>query len=371
MTDAGERITIMSQELTVSATESVEGHAVKLISVPWKTPANNTPPTPEDKTEKEPNTIPLDIMSNQDMDADYATFPIAWKRLQFRIATANNGRRKELQQHFVARLNLVATLSTGLKVSIAEIKSSAIVVRGRSPRNFQQRRDLAVGEKATARKGMGSPAPSLSRRTTGSETNPKSPLKREHSGGDNTFAAALHKVNANHSPTLNNTAFSTSNNWGRSTSGSGASSAPTHPTPTFKTPTLPSSKSVSPPSATQPLSLTDDYSSKASDSKRLKTQRPLKSPRSTNASRPHPYKHPSVPLPTLPSTRTLLSNAHKIKLPEVVDKADLYYEYVPLARSDMMPPVEAVYRPHAVHHTIATTAGGPATNRKYFSQDAI
>ena len=369
LTDTGERIPIVSQELAVSATESVEGHAVKLISVPWKTPANNTPPIPEDKTEKEPNTIPLDIMSNQDMDADYATFPIAWKRLQFRIATANNGRRKELQQHFVARLNLIATLTTGMKVSIAEIKSSAIVVRGRSPRNFQQRRELAVGEKATARKGMGSPSPSLSRRTTGSETNPKSPLKREHSSGDNTFA--YHKVNATNSPTPSNTNFPTSNNWGRSASGSGASSAPTHPTPTFKTPTLPSSKSVSPPSAPQPLSLTDDYSTKASDSKRVKSQRPLKSPRITNTSRPHPYKHPSLPLPTLPSTRTLLSNTQKIKLPEVADKADLYYEYVPLPNGDMMQPVDAVYRPHAVHHTISTTAGGPGTNRKYFSQDAI
>ena len=137
-TDIGERVHIMSQELTVSATESVEGHAVKLISVPW-----NTPPIPENKTEKEPTTIPLDILSDQFMDADYATFPIAWKRLQFRIATVNNGEKKELRQYFVVKLNLVATLTGGLKVSIAEIKSPAIVVRGRSPPNYEGPRDLA------------------------------------------------------------------------------------------------------------------------------------------------------------------------------------------------------------------------------------
>ncbi|KAK4695675.1 hypothetical protein P7C71_g2109, partial [Lecanoromycetidae sp. Uapishka_2] len=142
-TENGDRIPIGSLELAVSATESVEGHAVKLISVPWKTPVNNPSPMPEDKTEREPTTIPLDTMSNQDMDADYATFPIAWKRLQFRIATANNGRRKELQQHFTAHLKLMATLATGEKVAIAEARSAAIVVRGRSPRNFQQRKDSA------------------------------------------------------------------------------------------------------------------------------------------------------------------------------------------------------------------------------------
>ena len=45
------------------------------------------------------------------------------------------------------------------------------------------------------------------------ETNHKSPPKREHSSGDNTFAPALHKVNATNSSTLNNNTFSTSNNW--------------------------------------------------------------------------------------------------------------------------------------------------------------
>ena len=181
LTEQGDRIPILAQELTISATESVEGHPVKLISVPWKTPASNAVVTPEDKTEKEPTSIPLDTMSNQDMDADYATFPIAWKRLQFRIATANNGRRKELQQHFVVRLKVVATLSTGAKVPICEAKSGAIIVRGRSPRNFQTRKDFPVGGSASrSRKNM--QPPSLGRNSTSdqslkAETSPEQAFK--------------------------------------------------------------------------------------------------------------------------------------------------------------------------------------------------
>lgn len=367
MTEQGERMSIVSFELVVTATESVEGHPVKLISVPWKTPVNNAPPVPEDKTEKEPTSIPLDIMSNQDMDSDYATFPIAWKRLQFRIATANNGRRKELQQHFVAKLRLMATLQNGVRISIAEARSAAIVVRGRSPRNFQQRKDQAVGEKSVIRKGPQSPAIPTPRATT--DTTPsRSPLKRER-GSENPFASSLSfSVNDPHSQNSSN---AHKNGWHKP---SGASSAPLSSTPTFRTPTLPSSKSnnssASPPSVPQPLPLTNDF-----DAKRAPSQRPTKLPRknSSNSNRPHPYqKHPS-----LPSPRTMLSTPaqpQKFKS-EGQDPADRLYEYFPLGADDWQKPVDAVYRPHMVHH-IAVTAGGMGgrpsiggRSSKYFSGD--
>ncbi|EZF40558.1 hypothetical protein H102_05474, partial [Trichophyton rubrum CBS 100081] len=163
MTEQGDRIPILAQELTVSATESVEGNPVKIISVPWKTPAGGASANAsgsagggsaggmvEDKTEKEPAPVVLDTMGGQDADADFATFSIAWKRLQFRIATANNGRRRELQQHFVLRLKIVATLSTGAKISICESQSGPIIVRGRSPRNFQSRKDVPLSGSAAA-----------------------------------------------------------------------------------------------------------------------------------------------------------------------------------------------------------------------------
>jgi hypothetical protein len=90
------------------------------------------------KVEKEPLPIPLDTTAGQDQDATHVTFPIAWNRLQFRAVTANNGRRKEFQQHFVVRLKVVVvvTLFTGVKIPICEVSSAPIIVRGHSPCSF-------------------------------------------------------------------------------------------------------------------------------------------------------------------------------------------------------------------------------------------
>ncbi len=59
-------------------------------------------------------------------------------------ATANNGRRKELQQHFVLHLKVFGTLSDGSKVVLSESTTAPIVVRGRSPRNFQARKEIPL-----------------------------------------------------------------------------------------------------------------------------------------------------------------------------------------------------------------------------------
>lgn len=59
-------------------------------------------------------------------------------------ATANNGRRKELQQHFVVHLKVVAVLANGNKVVLSEAQTAPIVVRGRSPRNFQARKEIPL-----------------------------------------------------------------------------------------------------------------------------------------------------------------------------------------------------------------------------------
>lgn len=144
LTDQGEQIPIVAQELELSATESVENNPVKIISVPWKTPAG-TGPSPDEKPEREPSPVPLDLLTGAEVDPELATIPVTWKRLQFRIATANNGRRKELQQHFTIKLRVMATLSTGQRTSVSEVVSGPIIVRGRSPRNFQAKREIPVG----------------------------------------------------------------------------------------------------------------------------------------------------------------------------------------------------------------------------------
>ncbi|KAF5879342.1 putative ndt80 like dna-binding family protein [Botrytis fragariae] len=154
ITERGERIPILSLEVTISATESVDGHSVKLIVIPWKTPPPNSPEVTPGQ-EQEPSPIPLLPFDDgaPDTNNEFAVYPIAYRRLQFRIATANNGRRRELQQHFTLHLNVVGTLGNNTKINVCETATAPIVVRGRSPRNFQARKEIAlVGSSASRAK---------------------------------------------------------------------------------------------------------------------------------------------------------------------------------------------------------------------------
>ncbi|MCJ1477171.1 hypothetical protein MMC13_005842 [Lambiella insularis] len=172
VTDQGEQLPIISQELSISASESVEGSTIKIISVPFKPSTTGASPTAEDKAEKEPTTVPLDQSSSHELDGDFSVYPFAWKRLQFRVATANNGRRKELQQHFTIRLSVSATLANGAKVSICQALSGPVVVRGRSPRNFQTKEDVPLPDsRPPGRKNMSSP--SISRRFSTGQIQPQ------------------------------------------------------------------------------------------------------------------------------------------------------------------------------------------------------
>ena len=151
LSDRGERIPILSLEVCVSATESVDGHIVKLIVIPWKTPPPNSPEIPPGQ-EHEPAPIPLvPFDDGHEGGGEFISYPITYRRLQFRIATANNGRRRELQQHFTLHLNVVGTLANGGKVNVCESSTAPIVVRGRSPRNFQTRKEIPLVGSASSR----------------------------------------------------------------------------------------------------------------------------------------------------------------------------------------------------------------------------
>ncbi|KKA27374.1 hypothetical protein TD95_000503 [Thielaviopsis punctulata] len=145
VTDSGETVPVSNMEVTISAIESVDGNAVRLIVIPWKTPPPNTPEVAQ-TPDQEPPTLPLIPFQDEgnEGEGEFAVYPIGWRRLQFRIATANNGRRKELQQHFVLHLKVIATLANGTKAPLAECITSPIVVRGRSPRNFQARKEIPL-----------------------------------------------------------------------------------------------------------------------------------------------------------------------------------------------------------------------------------
>ncbi|EMC92710.1 hypothetical protein BAUCODRAFT_151124 [Baudoinia panamericana UAMH 10762] len=357
LTDHGEQIPIIGQELTISATESTEGNAVKVISVPWKTPTNGNQAMIDEKIEREPPTIPLDLMSMQDVDTDFASIPFQWKRLQFRIATANNGRRKELQQHFVVRLKVIATLATGGKVPICEVRSGAIIVRGRSPRNFQSRKDMPLSGAGHSRKTSNLPGQlnrTVSRESTGNKIpdGPTSaPLKQEVAGPASFFDP--------NEGTANNDFY----DWkGLGQVQPGAMTAlPPDPSPFQRGNVYASSspdltrvpKPPPPPSAPINLSLVEDDSPQPGNSTTPPDQRAAKK------------SH----IPTRPPSFSL----NTINSPD--ESADLLYEYFPLGLDDWMPPVDAVYRPHVVHHTkLPSDPRDPkapvkgARSKRYFSE---
>ena len=415
MTDQGDRIPILAQELTVSATESVEGNSVKIISVPWKTPAANSnngsgnPPAPvveenpPPKVEKEPPPIPLDIMAGQDMDTDYATFPVAWKRLQFRVATANNGRRKELQQHFVVRLKVVATLSTGAKIPISEIHSAPVIVRGRSPRNFQSRKDLPLsGSAAASRKHTHAASTSSAiNRTPTSESTPRASMTparttnnrstvKSNSPDTSISVASAGVVQQQASPP----------DWARmpQTARSSTGSLPaqisslyqSQPSPDFPQGTQIQQQRAHSIAAPINLSILEDedshtldpndppttvssYSSNGLSHKDLTWDNsvpPAKMRKlSHDVSRTEPQNVNSS-LPLLNTTN--LQQPFTSSLPFPNDNTDLLYEYFPLGLDDWQTPVDAVYRPHVVHHTTMpetkfVTARG--RSKRYFAED--
>ncbi|KAK5723124.1 hypothetical protein LTR17_013994 [Elasticomyces elasticus] len=362
MTEQGEQIPIIGQELMLSATESTEGNPVKIISVPWKTPANiNAPAVTEEKIEREPATIPLDLMNVQDIDTDFATFPFQWKRLQFRIATANNGRRKELQQHFVVRLKVLATLATGGKIPICEVRSGAIIVRGRSPRNFQARKDLPLNGTGHARKSSQLPG-QLTRTSTGdsgtklADVPTSISLKHEPVAPPMSTVSFFDPVDA---PVMND--FYDWKGHGQTQSGA-MTALPMNVSPfehgavyAISSPDL-TRTSKPPPAPPAPinLSLIEDESPPIGSSTSPPEQRAAK----------------KIHMPPRPPSFSL----NTINSPD--ESADLLYEYFPLGLDDWMPPVDAVYRPHVVHHTkLPTDPRDPKTSarsarsKRYFTED--
>ena len=405
MTDQGDRIPILAQELTVSATESVEGNSVKIISVPWKTPVANGSSSVEEssnpKVEREPPPIPLDTMAGQDLDTDYATFPIAWKRLQFRVATANNGRRKELQQHFVVRLKVVATLSTGAKIPVCEVQSGPVIVRGRSPRNFQSRKDLPLsGSAASSRKiAQGPTSGSLNRTSTGAAA--------AASAARSTKSATKCKAGTKRSSPDSSSVQQ---------DGSPLQGQPSpdwvqlqHSSPEL---TRPTERNRNSSAATAPISLSlsddDDRSGNGvvTDTKpniarpivpssKDPLQKPISSninTASNNNSNHLNHNNNSAPpskmrklshsmsqdRPRVPSSLPLFNNS---TLPQTFapsifssESADMLYEYFPLGLDDWQPPVDAVYRPHVVHHTNIPDMKFVASrgrNKRYFAAEDV
>lgn len=137
VTEQGQQVAVFELAASIAAKESIEGKPTEIISVPWKGSSDDSSALPR---------ILLDLATGQGQELDHnrMSLPVAWKRIQFKHATANNGRRKGLQQHYVVQITLLAKTDNGEWLKIAEIESGPVIVRGRSPRNFDSRKDVSL-----------------------------------------------------------------------------------------------------------------------------------------------------------------------------------------------------------------------------------
>ncbi|KAH8665822.1 hypothetical protein BGZ60DRAFT_470526 [Tricladium varicosporioides] len=340
LNEQGQPVPIYDLIATISALESIEGKSTEIISVPWKTSAGASS---EDKAGAAPPKWPLDLSMNPELDPSVVSIPIAWKRLQFKHATANNGRRKGLQQHYVIQINLIATLATGESIKLAEIQSGPIIVRGRSPRNFDSRKDVPLSERKVEPK-----------QRTMSEHAPAPQVKVDPGAANSSYR--FYALNALQQPL-------DLPDWANpAQSLPQASNQEIHRpvkklavSPTVPRPPIPKTRWKSESmqhkhnSAAAPidLSLTEDELSRKSESNGFGRVS------STGEKSPE-----------------LKKKAH---MGSPVENADLLYEYFPLSLDDWMPPVDAIYRPHVVHHTfpveLKAQQGGKSTKRYFSAED--
>ncbi|KAI8069641.1 hypothetical protein BC940DRAFT_271821 [Gongronella butleri] len=61
---------------------------------------------------------------------------ISFERMQFKTATANNGKRRAAQQYYEIVVDLFANTNSGLALRVATSTSAPLVVRGRSPGHY-------------------------------------------------------------------------------------------------------------------------------------------------------------------------------------------------------------------------------------------
>lgn len=155
MNEQGRAIPIVEFYASISAIESIEGKPTEVISIPWKSNNPALGEGQETKVQGAPPKILLDLSGGQEVDGHRVSLPVSWKRLQFKSATANNGRRKGLQQHYVVRISLLGKMkASGDMMKIAEIQSGPVIVRGRSPRNFDSKKDVPLtGDKKVPTNG--------------------------------------------------------------------------------------------------------------------------------------------------------------------------------------------------------------------------
>jgi hypothetical protein len=293
---------ILSLSLAVGVTGSDDKKPKQLLYCPPKTnaviPGSDTPGAKP--VEQEP-AIKLINPKNSGYDE-----VVDWKRLQFRTATAHNGRKK-LQNYFSVTVSLYAELENAQRVCVASIASRPIVVRGRNPRFYQNRDNIVLPDGSSNRDRSVQPTHP---RPSSSTTNTTNPHDTNYYAQTNTAAGSGYTMD--HGNTTPRPAYSNP----------GPSHFPIHE----QIQLYPHSARDLPQGSVR---YSDD-----SEFKQIKTE--------------HDDNTNPKPQPI-----------------------DYDYEYFPMPMNYWLPPVEVVYRPHAVHHPLKFPRGKSQSmmdnSKRYFS----
>ncbi|KAH8819808.1 hypothetical protein F5884DRAFT_26987 [Xylogone sp. PMI_703] len=148
--------TVNRLHASLTATETRNNNPIKLLIVPpkQKTPPEHAGPV----TQPDPLAIDIDIRNETTEQQDeLLTYNLAWRRLQFRVATEKRGRKtaKTAIQHFVLHFTVSARLADGSMMLLRRQSSLPITVRGRSPINFATPKTTAALHSHSLIQGVG------------------------------------------------------------------------------------------------------------------------------------------------------------------------------------------------------------------------
>ncbi|KAK0742493.1 hypothetical protein B0T21DRAFT_449153 [Apiosordaria backusii] len=389
MADGQQHIPVAELAASITALESIEGKQTEIISIPWKSnnPALGGTTEESAKSAGAPPVTVLDLGSGQEIDGtNRVTVGASWKRLQFKHATANNGRRKGLQQHYVVQINLLVKGKGGEFVKVAEVQSGPVIVRGRSPRNFDSRKDVPLSgdKRLLERKSVeglasGSGSGKLQQQQHGT---PQSQHMNQDFGqgflqryqglgslqstadwstprpflSPNPQQEHASKKLALSSPSLNRPPVPP---WGPIDPSLGVGITNNKP-PQNNHNILKSTRGL--PSGSQSnnlpinLSLSEDERSppnlnRSNSSGGESSQSPQQHFSMSSSSKTGNNGRPGLSHKGQ-SAQSGGGSGQQINSPPDQTEVDMLYEYFPLSVDDWMPPVDAIYRPHVVHHTI-------------------
>ena len=115
------------------------------------------------KRDKGPQTTPMPKMIRPGGNVGFSAVGssqsvVTFERLQFKTATANNGKRRAAQQYYVIIVELLAKLRNGTTIAVATSKSAPLVVRGRSPGHYAESDASSPGHTRSSRSSLGNGA---------------------------------------------------------------------------------------------------------------------------------------------------------------------------------------------------------------------